>query len=51
MWKPKEIISHETVKSDPITKYFLDQCPKVPVKYIGSGKAKHIIEASDILKN
>ena len=51
MWRPKEIIIHETVKSDPITKYFLGQCPGVPVKYVGAGKSKDIIASSDILKN
>ena len=51
MWKPKEIIVHETVKDDPITNFFLDQCRQVPVKHISSGKAKDIVEASDILRN
>jgi spore photoproduct lyase len=51
MWRPKEIVVHETVKSDPITKFFLDQSPKIPVKYVGAGKAKDIIAASDILRN
>ena len=51
MWKPKEIIVHETVKNDPIASFFLDQCRQVPVKHVNSGKAKDIIAASDILKN
>ena len=51
MWKPKQIIVHETVRDDPVTNYFLGQCSEVPVKYVGTGKAKHIIAASDILKN
>ena len=51
MWKPKEIIVNETVSDDPITKYFLDQCPGVPVKHVRSGKAKDIVEASEILRN
>ena len=51
MWRPKEIIVHESIKSDLITKYFLDQCPGVPVVYVNTGKAKDIVAASDILKN
>ena len=51
MWKPKEIIIHEAVKSDPITKYFLGECPQVPVKNAGIGKAKNIVAVSDTLKN
>jgi spore photoproduct lyase len=51
MWKPKEIIVHETVKDDSITKYFQGQCPGVPVGYVTSGKGKDIVRASDILSN
>ena len=51
MWKPKVIIVHKRIKDDPITKYFLEECPGVPVKYVGAGKSKDIIAASDILKN
>jgi spore photoproduct lyase len=51
MWRPKEVIVNRSVKDDPITKYFLGQCPGVPVKYVGAGKSKGIVEASDILKN
>jgi len=51
MWRPKEVIVNRSVKDDPITKYFLGQCPGVPVKYVGAGKSKDIIAASDILKN
>jgi len=51
MWRPKEIIVNRSVKDDPITEYFLGQCPGVPVKYVSTGKAKDIITSSDILKN
>jgi hypothetical protein len=51
MWRTKEIIVNRRVKEDPITKYFLGQCPEVPVKYVASGKSKCIVAASDILKN
>ena len=50
-WKPKEIIVHEAIKADLITKHFLDHCPGVPVKYVSTGKAKDIVEASETLKN
>ena len=48
-WKPKEIIVHETVRDDPVTTHFLEQCPGIPVKYIQSGIAKKISERSDTL--
>ena len=51
MWKPKEIIVHETVRGNPISKFFLNQCRQAPVKHVSNGKAKDIIAASDILKN
>jgi spore photoproduct lyase len=51
MWKPKEIIVRKRIKDDPITKYFLDQCLKVPVKHVSTGKVKDIVAASDILRN
>jgi spore photoproduct lyase len=50
-WKPKEIIIHETVRDDPVTIYFLEQCPGIMVKYVKSGIGKKIVEASDILRN
>jgi spore photoproduct lyase len=51
MWRPEEIIVNETVKDDKITRYFLGQCPGISVKYLSTGKAKSVVEASDILKN
>lgn len=50
-WKPKEIIVHETVRDDPVTTYFLEQCPDTPVKYVQSGIPQKIVEASDVLGN
>jgi len=50
MWKPKEIIIHDQVKSDPATAFILHQCSGVPVKYVSSGKAEKVIEVSDVLK-
>ncbi len=51
MWKPKEIIVNEAVKTDPATIYFLKQCNNIPVQYIKSGLPKDIIRASKILNN
>jgi len=48
-WKPKEIIIHESVKDDPITHYFLDQCLGTPVKYVTSGLPNEIVKASEVL--
>jgi hypothetical protein len=48
-WKPKEIIVHEKVRNDPVTIYFIQQCPGVPVKYTDSGIPKKIVQRSDIL--
>ncbi len=50
-WKPKEIIVRKSVRDDPVTIYFIKQCPGVPVKYVQTGKPQKIIEASDILRN
>ena len=48
-WKPKEIIIHESVKNDPITHYFLAQCPGILVQYVTTGIPKEIIKVSEIL--
>jgi spore photoproduct lyase len=48
-WKPSEIIVHESVKDDPVTRFFLAQCPGVGVKYVGSGIPKEIVQASEVL--
>ena len=50
-WKPKEIIVHESVSDDPVTIHFLEKCPNVPVKFINTGMAKKIAEASEVLNN
>lgn len=48
-WRPKEIIVHESVKNDPITHYFSEQCPGIPVKYVTSGLPKAIVKVSEVL--
>jgi spore photoproduct lyase len=48
-WKPSEVIIHESVKDDPVTSYFLEQCPGVKVKYVSSGTPKEIIKLSEVL--
>ena len=48
-WKPAEIIVHQEVRNDPATAYFLSQCAGIPVTYVNSGKAKVVVQASDIL--
>jgi spore photoproduct lyase len=50
-WKPKEIIVHENVRNDPVTIYFIQQCPGVPVKYTDSGIPKKIVQRSNILSH
>lgn len=50
-WKPAEIIVDQRVKDDPDTIYFLNQCPGVPVRYVGSSKSKAIVQASTILSS
>jgi spore photoproduct lyase len=49
MWKPKEIIVHESVKDDLVTSFFLAQCPHVPVEFVENGRPKDIVAASKIL--
>jgi len=49
MWKPKEIVVHKSVSDDPVAKYFLSQCPGVPVRYVNSGRAQDVVRASKIL--
>lgn len=51
MWKPKEIIINEKIKSDPVTEFFLDQCRDVPVTYVDNGRNTTIVNASKILSN
>jgi spore photoproduct lyase len=48
-WRPNEIIIHESVKDDPITHHFLNQCSGIPVKYITSGLPKQIVRVSEVL--
>jgi len=50
-WKPKEIIVHEKVRNDPVTIYFIQQCPGVSVKYTSSGIPKEIVQVFDILSH
>lgn len=50
-WRPAEIIINEKVKEDPITLYFISQCPGVPVKYVPDSKAETVKAASDQLRN
>lgn len=50
-WKPKEIIVHEKVGNDPVTIYFIQQCPGVSVKYTNSGIPKKIVQLSDRLSH
>ena len=50
-WKPKGIIIHDGVRNDPVTNHIIEQCPGVPVKYIGNGIPKKIVECSEILRN
>ncbi len=49
MWKPKEIIVNTSVKNDPATLYFLNQCPDIPVYQVDKGDPKTIVSASKIL--
>lgn len=49
-WRPKEIIIHKSVKNDPITQHFVDQCPGVPPRYVASGNPKDIVRTSEVLK-
>jgi spore photoproduct lyase len=50
MWKPQEIIIHDDVKTDPVTTYFLSQCPNVSVSYISSSQPNKVKKASNLLK-
>jgi spore photoproduct lyase len=48
-WTPKEIIIHESVRDDPITRHFLAQCLGIPVKFVASGLPKEIVKVSEVL--
>jgi len=48
-WLPSEIIVHEAVRDDEITKYFLSKCANIPVKYVADSKPETIRAASNIL--
>ena len=49
MWKPKEILVHEEVRDDPVTKRILDHCNGVPVRFTESGAPNEIVKKSRIL--
>lgn len=51
MWKPKEIIIHESVKTDTTTNNFVVRCEGVPVKYVDNGRADNIVKTSSILSS
>jgi len=48
-WKPAEIIVHELVRDNPVTTYFLSQCPGISLKFVSSGIPKEIVKASEVL--
>ena len=50
-WKPREIIVHEAVRDDPVSKRILKACPGVQTKFISTGLPKAVCEASTTLKN
>ena len=49
MWKPNEIIVHTAVRNDPVTLFFIQSCPDVPVRYVEDGRSTTITSASTIL--
>ena len=49
-WKPKEIIIHNKVKDDAVTKNIVKHCPEVPTKYVSNSIPKCIVQTSDILR-
>lgn len=48
-WRPREIIVNQKVRKDPVTEYFIQQCPHIPITYVETGIAKHIVQKSEIL--
>lgn len=48
-WHPKEIIIHEKVKDDPITRHLLGQCSGIPIKYVSTGDPKQIARVSEVM--
>lgn len=50
MWKPSEIIVHEKVVKDPMTRHFLKKCQDIPVKYVSSGRSTEIRKVSEVLR-
>ena len=50
MWKPREIIVHEEVRDDEVTKRIIDSCHGVPVLFTKSGLANDIVKKSRILR-
>ena len=51
IWRPSEIIIHEAVREDPITKHILSQCTdlELSVKYVPNSKPETIRDASEML--
>ena len=50
LWKPGEIIVHESVANDPAAVRLLEACPGVPVRVVDSGNPKAVVEASRVLQ-
>jgi len=48
-WSPKEIIVHESVRTDPVTQQIIDRCPGVPVISVADGRPNTIVQASRVL--
>jgi spore photoproduct lyase len=51
MWKPKEIIIHETVRDESASIHFTDRCEGVPIKYVDNGRADNIVRTSSVLSS
>lgn len=48
-WQPREIIVHEAVREDEVTRRILSRCPQAPVHYVTSGNPRAVVAASDVL--
>ena len=48
-WRPREILVHEAVGDDPVSRRVLDRCAGVPSRVVTSARASDIVAASSVL--
>ena len=48
-WKPSEIIIHRKVEDDPVTRFIIEKCQGIPIKFVSDAKPESVVQTSEIL--